>query len=168
MTAIIKTWVHNRPGVLDRITGLIRRKGWNIRTLVAGGVDEGLSQIDIVLEGRGLDVEALGEYLVEMDAICSFEKCTEQSHLVREILIFCLHTDKRELVGFGGEAVLHAVEQARLITEQGGLCFYEYSDSAAEVDKLLNTLCRLNIRCVYSGALTLAYSEGGDTFASNG
>lgn len=167
MATFIKTWVYNRPGVLDRITGLIRRKGWNIRTLVAGGVDDGLSQIDVVLEGRGLDVQALGEYLVEMDAICSFERCTEQSHLIWEILIFCVHTDKRELVGFGGEAVLFAIEKARLIMERDGLSFYEYSDSAAQVDKVLSTLLKLNIRCVHSGALALALREGDGTRAAN-
>jgi len=168
MPVIIKIWASDRPGVLDRIAGLIRRKGWNIRTLVAAGVDADLSQIDIALEGRGLHVQSLGEFISEMDAIRGFEECTEQSHLLRGMLVFCLHADERELEGVTDEAFLNAVKQARLVTELNGLRYWEYSGPAAAVDNLLHALRGEDIRCVQTGTVALSLQEGGGILEPNG
>ena len=163
MAVLLKIWAYDRPGVLDRIAGLIRRKGWNISTLVAAGVDGDLSQIDIALEGRGLNVRDLGESLLEMDAIRGLEECTDQSHLLREMMLFCLHADGREAAEITDSAVLATIEQAQLVAEHEGRRYLEYSGPPSEVKNLMRLLRSWGIRCVHTGALALALTEGGNS-----
>jgi acetolactate synthase-1/3 small subunit len=165
MTVLLKIWAYDRPGVLDRIAGLIRRKGWNISTLVAAAVDGELSQIDIALEGRGLNEQALGETLAEMDAIRGVEKCTGQSHLLWDFMLICLHEDKRELAKITDSDVLAAIGQAKPVKEHAGRVYLEYSGPPATVTGLMRSLRGWGIRCLHTGTLALALREGDDELA---
>lgn len=172
MPQMLKIWAYDRPGVLDRVAGLIRRKGWNIHTLVAADVDDGLSQIDIALVGRNVNIHVLGDYLSEMDVIQGFEECTNDSHILREMLLFCLHDDGRELAGEHGAELLDKIGRARLVEQRGDLRYLEYSGPPREVNELLVALRARKIRCARTGALALASSdilteEGADAYAKN-
>ncbi|MBO5598974.1 MULTISPECIES: acetolactate synthase small subunit [unclassified Oribacterium] len=49
---IIDLWVNNRFGVLNRITGLYSKRGYNIETIHAGPTDvPGVTKIEIVSTG---------------------------------------------------------------------------------------------------------------------
>ncbi|MBL01934.1 MAG: acetolactate synthase small subunit, partial [Chloroflexi bacterium] len=54
----ITSLVQDRPGVLSRISGLFRRRGFNIASLAVGSSEEpGLSRMTFVVEGSATSLK---------------------------------------------------------------------------------------------------------------
>lgn len=144
MQIILKVWAADRPGALDRIAGLIRRKGWNISSITAGNAQEGLSQISLALEGKDVDAGLLGEHLDELDGISRWEECAPESHCIRELLLFSAARPLPDAPG------VHEVGG------RGGLVYAEYSGAPHEVDRLLGELGDTIKTFVRTGPLAMA------------
>lgn len=153
MSTILKILAYDRPGVLDRIVGLIRRQGWNIDTLSAADADReaGVSQINIALSGRNVNLRGLGALLSELDTVKSWEEAQPDQDVIWELLLFRLAPAQAQLVPAG----------ARMVAEEAGWLFYEFSGPPAAVAELLRQLGRENIAYARTGALMLSKEEGG-------
>lgn len=147
MEVMLKLWVYDRPGVLDRIAGLIRRKGWNISSLTAGDIEEGISQINIALKGQLVDARALCEHLAELDFLRVWEECTPETHVVCEMLLFSVPL---------GEAALARQPGMRILRETGNFLFVEFTGTPAQVNELLRTEKHRMASCSRSGPLALS------------
>ncbi len=75
----IKLTVDNRQGVLDQITGIIRRHGWNIRTMNVEEIAADCSEIRIRIEDRGADADKLGKALSRLDCVRHWEEYADTS-----------------------------------------------------------------------------------------
>lgn len=150
MKKMLQLYVHDRPGVLDRVVGLIRRWGWNIGSLTAGDIGGGLTQIMLLLEGRDIKLDALGESLDEMDAVRAWHALTEDENPMREMVLFRVCADdplgRRE-----GVRVVRAVE---------GIRFCEYTGLPSAADTLVAALYARDIPCVRSGPMAYVTHEG--------
>lgn len=151
MKAVLQLLVSNRPGVLDRIVGLIRRRSWNIDSLTVGDVGEGLSQITLRLEGRSLDLQTLGDHLEDIDAVRHWQPLTEADTPLRELLVFALPASDTAIP-----------EGARLLLRDGDICTYEYTDAPEGVDRCVHALRQRGVPCARSGPLPLPQTKGGD------
>ena len=59
--------VEDKPGVLNRVASLFRRRAYNIESLTVGHTHlEGLSRMTIVLDGDESSVERLTSYLYRL------------------------------------------------------------------------------------------------------
>lgn len=150
MDTILKIWAYDRPGVLDRIAGLIRRQGWNVSSMTAGDVEEGLSQIHLSLSGKNVDAEKLGEHLDELDGVRRWEECLPQTHVIREMAMFSVRKDR---------PVLPEMDGLRIVDKQCGLLFAEYTGSPHEVSELLRQVHGQTVSCVRTGPLVLSAQE---------
>jgi acetolactate synthase small subunit len=149
MRHTIRLWVYDRPGVLDRITGVIRRRGINIKTLTTGDTQDGVSQITISL-GDPVNVQSLGQVFSEMSSVQHWEECTPETHVVRELLLMrCPESRRGELP-----------EGARVFKEEGGVLFVEYVTEPDAVGEIIQKLRQREIACVRTGALGLSKQEG--------
>lgn len=147
MKTILELRVYDRPGVLDRIVSLIRRRGFNIVSLTAGDVGESTTQITILLQGRGPGIDTLGEYLAEMDAVRTWRQLSDDDGLLREMLLYRV-----------SEADTQA--QGRVLEARGGFRWCEVTGTPQEIDALAAALHARNIACVRSGPLTFpTYSD---------
>ena len=151
MKTILEVLVNDRPGVLDRIVGLIRRRSWNINSLTAGDLGSGLSQITLLLEGRDVDIASLGEYLSELDAVQQWQELTEETHMLRELLLFTVPDAGREAALRRG---------ARMLATQDGVTAFEYTDVPSQVDEYVKLLRAEGVHCLRSGPLPLIAREG--------
>lgn len=156
MKAVLHLLVTNRPGVLDRIVGLIRRRSWNIDSLTVGDVGDGISQITLRLEGRSLDIEALGGHLEDIDAVRQWRTLTEADGLLRELLLFAIPQ---------AEAAVSPPENTRVLACADGICTCEYTDTPERVDALAQALHARGIHSARSGPLPLLRGEGADAHA---
>ena len=60
----ITSLVQDRPGVLSRISGLFRRRGFNIASLAVGSSEKpGLSRMTFVVEGSASSLRSVAEQL---------------------------------------------------------------------------------------------------------
>ena len=150
MPNIIRMRVFDRPGVLDRITGLIRRHGVNIRTITCGNVSDGISEITMSLGGP-MNLDFLGGRFSEMNSVREWETCTEETHILRELLLARFRDGQMHLLD----------DDMRVIKQDDGVVFAEYVGGPTEVERKLEQLREAGVSCARGGTLGLALVEGG-------
>ena len=151
MSLHLRLVVEDRHGVLDRVTGLIRRNGLNISDISAGERGDGSSHINIRIKDKGADIHILGKALAQLECVQNWELCSDETHLVREMLLFSIHNKDYKEELFPG---------AQLIEQCGDLKFFSYIASASDIDILLNA--KKELFCDYSrGGSQGVKKEGG-------
>lgn len=150
MSIILKVTVQDRPGVLDRITGLIRRNSWNISEINAGEKGGGSSSINIRLKDEGADLQILGRAIGMLDCVLDWEECASDRHVIRELLIL----KARE-----ADLPAEAVRGGRVIGRDGEVLYLEYTGFPWEIDALLEAHADSLIDCTRAGVLSLRKGE---------
>ncbi|MER3443489.1 MAG: acetolactate synthase small subunit [Meiothermus sp.] len=87
MRHVVSVLVQDKPGVLQRIAGLIARRGFNIESLAVGRThQEGLSRISLVVTG---DDRVLEQVEKQLNRLVEVIKVTDHSepHVERELAL---------------------------------------------------------------------------------
>lgn len=91
---VISLIVSNKSGVLNRITGLISRRGYNIENITVGVTsDSHLSRITIVVIA---DEQKLEQVIKQLDKLIDVKKIKEipnEMGTFREVALIKVHTD---------------------------------------------------------------------------
>ncbi len=67
MEHTLVTLVEDRPGVLNRVASLFRRRGFNIESLTVGHTETpGISRMTIVVDSTPQNIERLIQYLYKL------------------------------------------------------------------------------------------------------
>ncbi len=151
MVAMLEILAYNRPGVLDRIAGLIRRQGWNIESLSTADAKNGQTQITLSLHGLSVDIDTLGESLSDMEGIASWRSFDPAKTLLRELLLLGLPKAKRAFMQQHG---------LRLIGEEGEMLYAEYTGTPAEVGALQAQAAAEGIAAARKGIVMMQKGEG--------
>lgn len=149
MPQIIRIRVFDRPGVLDRVTGLIRRSGVNIQTITSGTVAEGASQITISL-GDEARLDPLVDKLREMTGVREIEKCTPETHIIRELMLARFTAAQKHLIA----------EDMAVIREENDMVFVQYIADPANIGAMLQKLQEHGVVCARGGALGVSLTGG--------
>jgi acetolactate synthase I/III small subunit len=84
--------VEDRPGVLNRVASLFRRRGFNIDSLAVGTTEEaGVSRMTIVLDGAEGIVEQVEKQLYKLIDVIKVADLTSAEAVVRELALVKLH-----------------------------------------------------------------------------
>ncbi len=87
-TERVEITVQNRPGVLDRIVGNIRREGWNIKSLaVDETADPTVSQMEMHIEGTHTKLALILDKLVHIDCVIKASMEKDGEMIVRERVV---------------------------------------------------------------------------------
>ncbi|MCS7097979.1 MAG: acetolactate synthase small subunit [Candidatus Methanomethyliaceae archaeon] len=85
---IISALVEDRPGVLFRVTSLIRRRNFNIDTITVGSTErEGISRITLTMRGDENIVEQLVKQLSKIPDIIKISELKPSESVYREMAI---------------------------------------------------------------------------------
>ncbi len=80
--------VENRPGVLNRVASLFRRRGFNIESIAVGHAEvAGLSRMTIVVDGSTVSVEQVRKQLDKLIDVVKVTDITEDSLVARELAL---------------------------------------------------------------------------------
>ncbi len=80
--------VQDEPGVLTRIAGLFRRRGFNIESLSVGHCERpGLSRMTIVVKGNDAEVEQVTKQLDKLINVVSVTDITRLDTVSRELAL---------------------------------------------------------------------------------
>ncbi len=94
--------VEDRPGVLNRVASLFRRRGFNIDSLAVGGTDErGISRMTIVLDGADGIVEQVEKQLYKLIDVVKVSDLTKEEAVARELALIkvrCTPEQRREVL----------------------------------------------------------------------
>jgi len=80
--------VEDKPGVLNRIASLFRRRAFNIQSLAVGGSEQpGLSRMTIVTGGDAAQVEQVRKQLEKLINVIKVSDITEEDMVTRELAL---------------------------------------------------------------------------------
>ena len=101
----ISALVQDRPGVLARIAGLFRRRGFNIASLAVGRSEQsGLSRMTFVVEGPDEVVRHVSAQLDRLIDVVEDHDITEKNIVWRELALIKVTADalaRREILELG-------------------------------------------------------------------
>ncbi|EFO81775.1 acetolactate synthase, small subunit [Oscillochloris trichoides DG-6] len=116
--------VQDRPGVLSRVSGLVRRRGYNIESLAVGHSEQpGVSRLTLVVESE--DVEQVTKQLYRLIEVIKVSDVTFDPTVEREMAVVKLHAPasvRHEIISMCGvfEAKVVDVGTTTLIIEMTG------------------------------------------------
>jgi acetolactate synthase I/III small subunit len=80
--------MEDRPGVLNRVSGLFRRRNYNIESLSVGHSEvPGISRMTIVVEGDDRIVEQVVKQLEKLINVTAVANVSDQAVIIRELAL---------------------------------------------------------------------------------
>ncbi len=80
--------VEDRPGVLNRVASLFRRRGFNIESIAVGRSEQpGLSRVTIVVGGDSAEVEQVRKQLDKLINVVRVSDITKEDIVARELAL---------------------------------------------------------------------------------
>jgi acetolactate synthase-1/3 small subunit len=84
--------VEDKPGVLNRVASLFRRRGFNIESIAVGHSEKpSLSRMTIVVDGTTTSVEQVRKQLDKLPDILKVSDITEDNIIARELALIKVH-----------------------------------------------------------------------------
>ena len=94
--------VEDRPGVLNRVASLFRRRGFNIESLAVGTTeDPGISRMTIVVESENGIVDQVEKQLDKLIDVIEVSDLTNEDAVIRELALIkvaCTTENRREVL----------------------------------------------------------------------
>ena len=115
--------IKNSVGSLARITGMIRREGWNIKSLTAApSLTHPVSRADILVEGPESGFERLFAKILRFD--CNYDIMVSEKEITRELVLAKL------------EVAENLPDNTRIISQN----VVEFTGTPQEVDEWLDNI----------------------------
>jgi acetolactate synthase-1/3 small subunit len=86
-------WMEDKPGVLNRVTGLFRRRSFNIESLTVGHSEApGISRMTFVVDADDRELRQVQTQLAKLVNVTSVENVTDEPTVIRELALVKVHT----------------------------------------------------------------------------
>ena len=80
--------VEDKPGVLNRVASLFRRRAFNIQSLAVGHSEQpGLSRMTVVVSGNSAEVEQVRKQLEKLINVVRVSDITDEAIVARELAL---------------------------------------------------------------------------------
>ena len=84
--------MEDKPGVLNRVVSLFRRRGFNIESLAVGPTETpSISRMTIVVDCDPMTVEQVSKQLYRLIEVLKVSDVTEDPHVARELVLVKVH-----------------------------------------------------------------------------
>ncbi len=84
--------MEDKPGVLNRVSSLFRRRNFNIESLTVGHSEtKGISRMTIVVNGDDTSVEQVSKQLYKLIHVTKVVDVTEEAAVIRELALIKVH-----------------------------------------------------------------------------
>jgi acetolactate synthase-1/3 small subunit len=150
-------YVEDRPGVLNRMTSLLRRRNYNIVSLTVGRTEqEGVSRMTIVLEADDDAARRIEANLYKLVNVLRIEDATNASTVVRELALIKVKAD----AAMRSEVMrLCDVFRARVVDVGPEALVAEITGAAEKIEGLVDVLRPFGIlEMVRTGAVAMLRS----------
>ena len=151
--------VLDKPGVLNRVSSLMRARNFNIDSLAVSHTDqEGLSRMTVTLHGDDVAVEQAAKQLYRLIDVLKVQDVTSEPTVEHELALVKIRatdTNRGEL--------LKVVElsKGRIVDLTGESVIVEVSGTEAEVDAFVALVRTYGIKeLVRTGAVVMARGSG--------
>ncbi len=130
--------VQDEPGVLTRVAGLFRRRGFNIESLSVGHCEQpGLSRMTIVVIGDDAEVEQVTKQLDKLINVVSLADITREEKVVRELALIKVSASAKTR-----SEIMQIVDvfRANIVDVAPDSLMVEVTGDEEKIDSLINML----------------------------
>lgn len=149
--------VEDKPGVLNRVASLFRRRAFNIESLTVGHTEsEGVSRMTIVVDGDEVSVERLTAYLYKLVNVIQVADLTGRPMVSRDLAMIKVSTGTKNR-----SEIIQMVDvfRGRVVDVTDSSLIIEATGDEQKIDGLVEVLRSLGIiEMVRTG--TVAMSRG--------
>jgi acetolactate synthase-1/3 small subunit len=156
--------VENKPGVLNRVASLFRRRNFNIDSLTVGRTDNPhISRMTIVMDSDA-DADQVQKQLYKLINVIQVEDVTQVPGVSRDLALIKIQVDSKTR----SEVVqLCEIFRARIVDVTSDSVIVEITGDEQKIDSLLELLRPIGImEMVRTGVVTM--SRGENVLTSNG
>jgi acetolactate synthase-1/3 small subunit len=87
-------WMEDKPGVLNRVAGLFRRRNFNIESLTVGHSETlGISRMTFVVDGDVRQLRQVQTQLAKLINVTEVQDVTDEPTVIRELALVKVHAD---------------------------------------------------------------------------
>lgn len=154
----IIAWMENKPGVLNRIAGLFRRRNFNIESLIVGHSETpGISRMTFVVSGDQREVRQIEAQLDKLINITKIENVTEKPVISRELALIKVDANSQNRHEVIQMAELH---NAQIVDVTIDALVIQIVARQDKVDALIENLAHFGItEMVRTGAVAMARAQ---------
>jgi acetolactate synthase-1/3 small subunit len=138
MESTLIALVEDKPGVLNRVASLFRRRAFNIESLAVGHTENpGISRMTIVVDSDRTDVQKVAQNLYKLVNVIRVEDVTEQPAVMRDLALIKVRAN-----GGTRSEVMQIVEtfRARVVDVGLGTLMIEVTGTEEKVEGLVEVL----------------------------
>ena len=94
MKHTVIAWMEDKPGVLNRVAGLFRRRNFNIESLAVGHSETaGISRMTFVVEGDNRELRQVQTQLAKLINVTAVQDVTHEPTVIRELALVKVNAD---------------------------------------------------------------------------
>jgi len=135
---IFTIYVEDRPGVLNRVASLFRRRNFNIISLAVGHSETpGVSRMTIVVQTDAGRAERIAAHLYKLINVIRVEDITDRPAVIRDLALIKVSADREQRPPL---MQLAEVFGARVVDVAPQSIVIEMAGSEAKIDGLLEVL----------------------------
>jgi len=147
--------VEDKPGVLNRVSSLFRRRAFNIESLTVGHTAEpGISRMTIVVDSDDLNIERLTAYLYKLVNVIQVHDLTAQPSVSRDLAMIKVNATPENRTH-----IMQTVDvfRARIVDVTNSSFIIEVTGDEAKIEGLVEVLKPLGIiEMVRTGMVAMA------------
>jgi acetolactate synthase-1/3 small subunit len=156
--------VENRPGVLNRVVSLFRRRGFNLDSLTVGRAERSeISRMTMVLEGTEQDATRAVCELRKLIQVIEVAHLSGASHLVRDVVLVKVTASPQSWPEI---LQVSQIYSARVVDLTPGSAVLELTGDTAATESFVEQLQQFGIlELVRSGAVAMARREDSSSYS---
>lgn len=136
--------VEDKPGVLNRVSSLFRRRWFNIESIAVGHSEQpGFSRMTIVVDGATTAVEQVRKQLDTLIDVVKVVDITEENIVARELALIKVHATsetRNEIIQ------LVTIFRAKIVDVSAKSLIIEVTGDEEKIDSLYNLLMKFGIK----------------------
>jgi acetolactate synthase-1/3 small subunit len=152
--------MENKPGVLNRVSALFRRRNFNIESLAVGHTETpGISRMTIVTGGDDQTVEQVVKQLYKLINVTKVTDVTHEPSVIRELALIKIHAPGRSRAEI---IQLADVYRAQVVDVSADSLTIELTGDEDKVDSLITLLRPYGIKeLVRTGRVAILRGSNG-------
>lgn len=136
--------VEDKPGVMNRVSSLLRRRGFNIESIAVGKSElPNLSRMTFVIDGAAVTVEQARKQLAKLIDVVKVADITDGDVVARELALIKVHatsTTRSEIIQ------IVSIFRANIIDVAHDSVTIEVTGDEDKIDSLYNLVLRFGIK----------------------
>jgi len=157
-TRLLSVLVENKPGVLQRVASMIRRRGFNIDSLSVGPTeDETVSRMSIAVHVGRQQAEQATKQLAKLVDVISIDDITGLRNVAHELVLLRMHAppgERTELLNMVN------IFRGRVVDVAASTLIAEVTGSSEKIDNFIDLMRPYGIKeMARSGAVALVRGD---------